>query len=111
MENKIFVTVKFNGDIVRISAFKGDNLRKTLIQNNVSPYSKINRKLNCGGNGICATCGVFIIGNTPNSTHWHDKLAAKFYYPRLSCQITIEEDMEIEIPKKMIWGKRRFPNK
>lgn len=111
MEKTFTITVNFEGNSFEIQAVKGSNLRKVLLIYNLSPYSKINRKLNCGGNGICATCGVFILNKSPNPTHWHDKLAAKFYYPRLSCQITIEEDMEIEIPKKLIWGKRRFPNK
>ena len=85
----------------------GKNLRKVLIEKGVSPYSAFNNKINCRGNGLCATCGVFVMDSDPTPTHWHDRIARAFGYPRLSCQIEIREDMEIEIPPKWIWGKRR----
>ena len=85
----------------------GKNLRKILIEKGVSPYSAFNNKINCRGNGLCATCGVFVMDSDPTPTHWHDRIARAFGYPRLSCQIEIREDMEIEIPPKWIWGKRR----
>ena len=85
----------------------GKNLRKVLIEKGVSPYSAFNNKINCRGNGLCATCGVFVMDSDPTPTHWHDCIARAFGYPRLSCQIEIREDMEIEIPPKWIWGKRK----
>ena len=85
----------------------GKNLRKVLIEKGVSPYSAFNNKINCRGNGLCATCGVFVMDSDPTPTHWHDRIARAFGYPRLSCQIEIREDMEIEIPPKWIWGKRK----
>ena len=85
----------------------GKNLRKVLIEKGVSPYSAFNNKINCRGNGLCATCGVFVMDSDPTPTHWHDRIARAFGYPRLSCQIEIMADMEIEIPPKWIWGKRR----
>ena len=39
----------------------GKNLRKVLIEKGVSPYSAFNNKINCRGNGLCATCGVFVM--------------------------------------------------
>jgi ferredoxin len=83
----------------------GSNLREVLLDHQVSPYTSLTQKLNCGGNGICATCGV-IIKESTEARHWHDWLAKKFRYPRLSCQIDVERDMEIVIPKKLIWGGR-----
>ena len=103
----IRLTVWKNQKRYEINANLGQNLRKTLIDNGLSPYSIINEKINCRGNGLCATCGVFFINTDQNPTHWHDRIAKAFSYPRLSCQIEIKEDLEIEIPKKMIWGKRR----
>ncbi|MEL0342373.1 MAG: 2Fe-2S iron-sulfur cluster-binding protein [Deltaproteobacteria bacterium] len=85
----------------------GKNLRKVLIEKGVSPYSAFNNKINCRGSGLCATCGVFVMDSDPTPTHWHDRIARAFGYPRLSCQIEIREDMEIEIPPKWIWGKRK----
>jgi ferredoxin len=85
----------------------GTNLRQTLLQVGLTPYTKITRKANCGGRGLCATCGVWFESGEPAPVHWHDKLAAQFGYPRLSCQITITQDMTIRIlDDKIIWGKR-----
>jgi ferredoxin len=86
---------------------KGSNLRQVLLQNGISPYTTVTRRLNCGGNGICATCGVWIRTEGVPPTHWHDKLAKQFGYPRLSCQVTVDQDMEVELVEKWIWGGRK----
>jgi hypothetical protein len=39
--------------------------------------------------------------------HWHDRLAARFGYPRLSCQMRVTEDPTVAIPDKRVWGERR----
>lgn len=90
-----------------IKVKKGQNLRKALLENGHSPYTAFTSRLNCGGRGLCATCGVYLLSSAPDPKHWHDKLAEKFHYPRLSCQITVEKEMTIEIPEKVIWGKRK----
>lgn len=84
----------------------GANLRQVLLQHGLSPYVPLTQNLNCGGRGICATCGVWIERETPMPTHWHDHLAYRYGYPRLSCQIQVVDGMEIRLPPKMIWGKR-----
>ncbi len=85
----------------------GANLRRTLLDNGISPYTSLTRVANCGGRGICATCGVWIEHNEPAPQHWHDQLASRFGYPRLSCQISIDEDMTVRIlADKVIWGGR-----
>ena len=63
MQDKVELTVYYEGKTIVLETTKGTNLRKLLLENGLSPYSKINQKLNCGGNGICATCGVFILKN------------------------------------------------
>lgn len=85
----------------------GANLRQTLLEHNLSPYAWLTRTLNCGGRGLCATCGVWIDDElTP--THWHDRAASYFGYPRLSCQITITGDMRVRlVTDKWIWGARK----
>jgi ferredoxin len=85
---------------------RGSNLRKVLLKHGISPYTKWTKNLNCGGNGICATCGVWIVGNELEARHWHDRLAQQFGYPRLSCQIRINQPMTISLVDKVIWGKR-----
>ena len=84
----------------------GANLQRVLLDHGCAPYTSLTRRLNCGGNGLCATCGVFIVQD-PKPTHWHDRLARTFRYPRLSCQIEVNQDLTIVIPKKIIWGKRK----
>jgi ferredoxin len=104
----------------------GATLRDVLLANGISPYTAITERLNCGGRGLCATCGVqFVSGraaesataeadedgsedsHTPRPEHWHDELAARFGFPRLSCRIEVEEDMHVRIPEKVVWGSRR----
>ena len=84
----------------------GANLRRVLLQYGYSPYVALTQKLNCGGRGLCATCGVWIERGIPGPNHWHDRLADRYGYPRLSCQIQVEHDMEVRLPPKIIWGKR-----
>ncbi|MCR9100832.1 MAG: 2Fe-2S iron-sulfur cluster-binding protein [bacterium] len=102
------ITVTFlDGKQTRFQAEAGTNLRQALLQQGISPYTSYTRRLNCGGRGLCATCGVWINGNAPAPQHWHDKAARRFGYPRLSCQVTIEQDLQVELVEKWIWGGRR----
>jgi ferredoxin len=92
----------------------GTNLREILLEHDISPYAALPNKVNCGGQGLCATCGVWVEAGEPLPAHWHDRLAARFGYPRLSCQITVNAPMTLRIlTDKVIWGKRdpsrRFP--
>lgn len=90
-----------------IEAEAGTNLRRILLANGISPYTDITSSLNCNGRGICATCGVHFEQGEPDPVHWHDKLAARFGYPRLTCQIMIDRDMTIRIlTDKVVWGAR-----
>jgi len=85
----------------------GANLRQVLLQHGLSPYTRLTRSLNCGGRGLCATCGVRLAAGAPAPTHWHDQLAARFGYPRLSCQITVRHPLVVHLlPEKCIWGTR-----
>ncbi|MCA9913893.1 MAG: 2Fe-2S iron-sulfur cluster binding domain-containing protein [Anaerolineae bacterium] len=86
---------------------QGENLRQVLLANDFSPYTSVTSIANCGGRGLCASCGVWIEEAEPEPEHWHDRLASRFGYPRLSCQITIERDMTVRLlADKFIWGKR-----
>lgn len=85
----------------------GANLREVLMQANLTPYGAFTKRVNCGGRGLCATCGVWIEENSPTPQHWHDRAAQAFGYPRLSCQVTVRADMTIRlIEGKLIWGQR-----
>lgn len=84
----------------------GTNLREALLDAGVSPYAAMTRRANCGGNGLCATCGVWL-DPAPEPEHWHDRLAVRYGYPRLSCQITVRGDLEVRLVEKSVWGPRR----
>ncbi len=85
----------------------GSNLRETLLTHELTPYAWVARQLNCGGRGLCATCGVEVQAGETAPEHWHDKLAKRFRYPRLSCQITVDAPMTVRImTEKRIWGDR-----
>ena len=88
-----------------VKCAEGAVLRTVLLNNNISPYGRLSDAVNCRGLGLCATCGVRVhIG--PEPTHWHDKLAQSYGYPRLSCQIMVNTDMTIElIQDKVMWGQ------
>jgi ferredoxin len=98
--------ITHNQDIT-LTVPEGANLRQVLLDAHLSPYTLLTRRANCGGRGICATCGVWIDAGEPAPEHWHDKLAAQFGYPRLSCQIMIQNDMTVRLVEdKWIWGSR-----
>ncbi len=101
------ITLLIDDETRTLDVPDGANLRRTLLEAGLSPYTAITRVTNCGGRGICATCGVVFEAGEPEPENWHDKLAARFGYPRLSCQITVRADMTVRIlTDKLIWGRR-----
>jgi len=93
------------GDRTELSVEVGRNLRRVLLETGRSPYARATRRLNCAGRGLCATCGVRICEG-PAPKHWHDRLAERFGYPRLSCQVTVDRAMTVELVAKRVWGPR-----
>jgi ferredoxin len=91
---------------VELDVEQGRNLRRVLLDAGLSPYAPATRRLNCGGRGLCATCGVRVREGPP-ADHWHDRLADRFGYPRLSCQIAVDRPMTVSLVDKRVWGGRR----
>lgn len=91
----------------KVDAPQGSNLRDVLLAYDFSPYTPLTRQLNCGGRGLCATCGVWIEAGEPEPVHWHDRWARKFGYPRLSCQIRVDAPMTVRQVDKWVWGNSR----
>lgn len=98
--------VDTDGERALIRAQRGRTLRDLLLEAGYSPYTAVTRRANCGGRGLCATCGVRVESGEPAPAHWHDRLAERFGYPRLSCQIEVTEPMTVRIPDKLVWGGR-----
>jgi len=99
------VTVHHPAGTTTLSVPAGTVLREALLEADLSPHSRAGRRLNCGGRGLCATCGVRL-ADPPDPAHWHDDLAARFGYPRLSCQLRVERNLTVEVPEKLVWGRR-----
>lgn len=100
------ITVYVDDDKVEIQVAPDTNLRNILLNHDLSPYTQVTRRFNCGGRGLCATCGVWI-DEAIDPEHWHDRAASIFGYPRLSCQITVQKDMTVRlVTDKWIWGRR-----
>ncbi|SDG07299.1 2Fe-2S iron-sulfur cluster binding domain-containing protein [Halorubrum xinjiangense] len=90
---------------VELDVERGRNLRRVMLDAGLSPYAPATRRLNCGGRGLCATCGVRV-REGPSADHWHDRLAERFGYPRLSCQISVDRSMTVALVDKRVWGGR-----
>lgn len=102
------ITIIRGDEQVTLMVEEGANLRHELLKAGFSPYAPLTRKLNCGGRGLCATCGVWIEAGEPQPQHWHDRIGSHFGYPRLSCQIQVEDDMVVRILEdKWVWGRRK----
>lgn len=105
--NTVHLTVRAEGESHEFDVERGRTLRNALLEHALSPYTDLTTRLNCGGRGLCATCGVRIVDGEPVPEHWHDSAADRFGYPRLSCQISIEEPMTVALVEdKRVWGGR-----
>ena len=106
MTDTVDVLVRYGDETTSLAVDRGTVLRDALREAGLTPHSKTGQRLNCGGRGLCATCGVRVLDDAPDPDHWHDDLAARFGYPRLSCQIRVTDPLEIEILEKLVWGGR-----
>jgi ferredoxin len=106
MSHPVIVTVETpDGAVHELTAPEGTVLRDVLLEAGLSPHGRYARQLNCGGNGLCATCGVRL-ADPPEPDHWHDDLADRFGYPRLACQLRVRNGMRIQLLAKRVWGGR-----
>jgi ferredoxin len=104
-EQVSFVVRDADGETT-LHARAGRILRDVLLEYDRSPYTRLTERANCGGRGLCATCGVRL-RTGPAPDHWHDRLAERFGYPRLSCQVRVEDGMVVELDEeKVVWGAR-----
>ena len=99
------VTVREGGRENTIEVESGANLRRALLDAGFDVYGTVSRATNCGGRGLCGTCGVRFDDDPPTPSHWHDAAAERFGYPRLSCQLTVDDDCTVQVPEKLLWGQ------
>ena len=98
--------IEYNGKTHTIDVGKGLSVMEGAVQNNISGIDA-----DCGGGMACATCHVYV------KEEWFDKLPKKedgeedmldmAYEPkknsRLSCQLTVSEELEgliVKLPEK-----------
>jgi len=106
MSHPVAITVETpDGAVRELAAESGAILRAVLLEAGISPHGRYARRLNCGGNGLCATFGVRV-ADDPDPDHGHDDLADRFGYPRLSCQLRVREGMRVQVLDKRVWGSR-----
>ena len=94
-----------DGETRHLTASEGAVLRDVLLDAGLSPHGRYARRVNCGGRGLCATCGVRL-ETPPDPEHWHDDLADRYGYPRLSCQLEVRDGMAVTLLDKRVWGDR-----
>jgi len=104
MSETVDVTVRAGDGEETIAVERGRNLRDALLDRGFPVYGTLSRHANCGGRGLCATCTVEV-DPAPEPTHWHDAAAVRFGYPRLSCQIAVEEPLTVRLLDKYVWGQ------
>jgi ferredoxin len=106
MSDTVTVVVVTDGGETELTVQRGRTLRDVLREAGLSPYTALTERANCGGRGLCATCGVRLDSDSAPD-HWHDGLAERFGYPRLSCQVTVDRDLRVRLVEdKLIWGGR-----
>ncbi|MFC7073339.1 2Fe-2S iron-sulfur cluster-binding protein [Halovenus rubra] len=104
MSETVPVTVSDGDSETTIEIERGRTLRDALLERDFPVYGTVSRYANCGGRGLCATCTVEV-DSAPEPTHWHDKAAVRFGYPRLSCCLTVKEPMRVRLLDKHVWGQ------
>ena len=97
------VTIKVIQDgksVAVLDAKVGDNLRATLLANNVELYRGLKKKLgNCGGAGQCTFCAVKMLESTdwaPRSDYEETKIG-RFKNARLACLTNIQGPATVEV--------------
>ncbi|MFN4258224.1 MAG: 2Fe-2S iron-sulfur cluster-binding protein [Gemmataceae bacterium] len=118
--------IKFINEKQEIEVVEGANLREEARKAGIEVYQGLDRYLNCMGHGLCGTCKVLVkkgMDNlSPKTKLEKIKLAVMFSSighedeMRLSCQVQVLGDCEIETKPAFNWSGENFwqkpyPNK
>src|SRR5699024_12355023 len=96
------ITIKVNGE-KELVVPAGDKLLGTLASKGIYLSSA------CGGGGTCAQCKCQVLEGggdilATEESHFNKKEVREGY--RLSCQVTVKQDMEIQIPEEIFGVKK-----
>lgn len=89
----VTLRVRVNGDYTSLQGKVGDNLRQTLLDNNVEVYQGLKQKLgNCGGAGQCGFCAMDFLESEGwlERSDYEDKKLKKYPQARLACLNSIQ---------------------
>lgn len=111
---------------IELEVAPGANLRESLRREGVEVYQGLTRYVNCFGHGTCGECRVIVkkgIENLTKKTIFEKMTLFRMFSAighendmRLSCQCTVNGDVEIEVQPEMnisgetFWAKP-WPNK
>lgn len=97
----VTIQVKQEGNADKaIEAKVGDNLRKTLLENNVELYRGLKKKLgNCGGGGQCTFCAVDFVESEgwEQRSEYEEGKIGKYPTARLACMNNIQGPATIRV--------------
>lgn len=108
-EEKSTVSVTYNGR--QITCTPGQNLRRILIDNSLTPHNHESRYINCKGLGTCGTCAVHIIAGENGKMNSIEKIRLslppfqKSQTLRLACQMTVTSNLELK-KGNGFWGEK-----
>ena len=111
--------IKFIKEKKEVEVAEGANLRKAAMQNGVEVYRGVHKYLHCPGFGMCTTCRVYVKDGKDNVSKpglWERITMLGAFFPlaffarighedeiRLSCQIKVKGDCEIETRPEFNW--------
>ncbi len=95
----------------QITCTPGQNLRRILIDNSLTPHNHESRYINCKGLGTCGTCAVHIIAGENGKMNSIEKIRLslppfqKSQTLRLACQMTVTSNLELK-KGNGFWGEK-----
>lgn len=115
-------TVTFVNEKKTIEVPAGANLRREAMKAGVQLYPGVHKYLNCLGNCLCCSCRVIIKKGLENCSHQGViEKASMLSNPlaffarlghekdlRLSCQLRVNGDIEVETQPAMNWHGEKF---
>jgi ferredoxin len=91
------ITVHTDQGRYELTVDDGIPLRQALRRHDLSPHDPVTDVVNCGGRGHCGLCVVEILEGAPPSTQALDSTLSGMGVGRLSCLVTVDRDMTVQL--------------